>query len=414
MDTHADATPSPLPRNLHGLKFFSPLEGLLGQLHSLYPDPKRLLHYDDYLLYLLLAFYEPAIKSMRALQEASALPAVRECLGVPRFSLGSFSEAGGLFEPEYLRQIFLQLAAQVSASNALPRPQGLPQDLSLVAFDGTLWSLLPRMAPWFYEQGPRPGRPPGFKAHVQFDILKGIPVNALLTDGYTSERRMLEETLEPHTFYLIDAGLMDFLLFQAIINRQSHFLIRARSDTVYQVLSERPLSAADEAAGVLSDTLVRLGSAPHADKLKQPLRVIRALVTLPAPHNLNPTRRHGKRLPTPKGQPQLVELVLITSDLDMSAELLVQLYRYRWQIELFFRWFKCVLNCRHFFSESESGMALQVYAALIATLLVVVFTGLRPTRRLWTLMNLYLNGWASSKDVQQRLAEWCGAQKKKG
>ncbi len=58
------------------------------------------------------------------------------------------------------------------------------------------------------------------------------------------------------------------------------------------------------------------------------------------------------------------ELWLVTDHLDMSADLVALAYRYRWTIELFFRWFKCVLGCRHLVSHNvANGMAIQIYAA---------------------------------------------------
>jgi len=74
---------------------------------------------------------------------------------------------------------------------------------------------------------------------------------------------------------------------------------------------------------------------------------------------------------------------LLTDRLDMDADLVALAYRYRWTIELFFRWFKCVLGCRHFISESENGVALQCYVALIASLLIVHWTGLQPNKLTW-------------------------------
>ena len=415
MDTAEDSAPPPpplLPAHPCGLQFLEPLQGLLEKLHALYPDPKRTLHYDQYLLLLLLACYEPALQSLRALQQASTLPELRKRLGLAQTSLGSLSEAAHNFNPEYLREIFLQLAAQTPACHGVSLPAGLPLHLWYLAVDGTLWSLLPRMAREFYLQGPRPGRPPGFKAHVQFDILRGVPVDAQLTEGYASERRVLEASLRPHAFYLIDAGYIDFVLFQRILDICSDFLIPARPDTVYRVEEERTVTPAAQEAGVLRDEIVRLGSAPHAGKLKQSLRVIHARVVQPPPHNLCPTRRQGKHLPTPRGEVRWVEVTLITSDLQTAPELLVQLYRYRWQIELFFRWLKCVLGCQHFISESENGFALQLYASLIATLLVVLCTGLRPSKRLQELMHFYLLGLLPWEELQLRLAAFRAKQKK--
>ena len=82
-----------------------------------------------------------------------------------------------------------------------------------------------------------------------------------------------------------------------------------------------------------------------------------------------------------------------------SAELVGLIYRRRWSIELFFRWIKCILGCRHFFAESPEGVAIQLYLALIAALLFQHYSGRRPNRRQMELIQMYLLGWATAKEV---------------
>ncbi|MCB9950381.1 MAG: transposase [Planctomycetaceae bacterium] len=78
-------------------------------------------------------------------------------------------------------------------------------------------------------------------------------------------------------------------------------------------------------------------------------------------------------------------------------------YRYRWQIELFFRWLKCVLGCRHLLSHCESGVTLQVYAAVIASLLISLWTGSKPSKRTWEMLCHYFSGWATLEELHQHL-----------
>jgi hypothetical protein len=68
-------------------------------------------------------------------------------------------------------------------------------------------------------------------------------------------------------------------------------------------------------------------------------------------------------------------------------------------IELFFRWLKCILGCRHLLSQSENGVQLQVYMALIASLLISLWVGRAPTKRTYELLCFYLSGWASTAEV---------------
>src|SRR5204863_4740762 len=101
----------------------------------------------------------------------------------------------------------------------------------------------------------------------------------------------------------------------------------------------------------------------HKDEVGQPLRVV-VVAT-------------GKT--SPDGRPDT--LVLATDQMDLAADLVALAYRFRWSVELFFRWLKCILGCRHLLGESLNGLTIQVYMALIASLLVTLWTGRKPTKR---------------------------------
>ena len=98
------------------------------------------------------------------------------------------------------------------------------------------------------------------------------------------------------------------------------------------------------------------------------------------------------------------ELWLITDRLELDAELVAAAYRYRWTVELFFRWLKCILGARHFVAENANGVALQMYAALIVGLLIALRTGGRPTKRTYELVQYYLLGWVGDAELEAYLA----------
>jgi IS4 transposase len=81
------------------------------------------------------------------------------------------------------------------------------------------------------------------------------------------------------------------------------------------------------------------------------------------------------------------------------------LYRQRWQVELFFRWFKKVLEADHLLSLSENGLTLVMYCALIASMLVTLWTGRKPTKRTFEMLCFYLTGWASEETLLAHLAK---------
>ena len=87
----------------------------------------------------------------------------------------------------------------------------------------------------------------------------------------------------------------------------------------------------------------------------------------------------------------------------LPAQLVVLLYRRRWQVELFFRWIKCLLGCGHWLAESRRGATIQLYLALIAAVLLQLYTGRRPTKRMLELIQFYLLGVASPEELSRGL-----------
>ena len=393
------------PSDIHGLKFFSKhLQGSLQNLHTHHDDPKRILHYDQYLCLLLLAYYNPVLNSLRALQAATHVPTVQRKLSLPYASLGSLSEASRVFEFELLRHLFEDLAKQAQALDAPQRPPALPDLLSVIAADSSLWKTLPRMAKALYQQPLNRSRKGGLKGHIQFDILKSVPVEAHFTPGALDDRHILALHLRPDVLYVIDRGYQDYSHYAAIQAAGSSFLARLREDSAYSVVNQLPLSTRDHAAGVYFDAVVRLGSETSPDA--RPLRVLKARLVSPPPHNLHPRCKGGKHKSYTRNEPLIQEWILVTDRLDLDADLLVLLYHYRWKIELFFRWLKCTLNFQHLFCESENGMQIQFYAALIASLLVLLYTGRKPNKRIWEILQLHFSGWAEWKDVEVYIAKY--------
>ena len=89
-------------------------------------------------------------------------------------------------------------------------------------------------------------------------------------------------------------------------------------------------------------------------------------------------------------------LVLVTHRLDLDAEVIAVAYRDRWAVELFFRWVKGVLGCRHLLSQGINGVRIHVSAAFIASLLRSLWVGQAPTKRTYEMLCFYLSGWATA------------------
>lgn len=381
------------PCDVQGAKFLGQIIDLLAPLHEHRPDPKRQLHYDEYCAWLLLYFFSPILTSLRGLQQASRLAEVRRRLRLPRFSLGSFSEAGTVFDPELLVPIMEQIAARLGEVETNPRLRALARRPTAV--DGTLIEALPKMvwALW------RDDQHRAAKLHLQLDLLSGAPEKPVLTDAQTSETRTLEASLSAGRLYIADRGYFDYDLMAAIMRAKSSFLTRVRDWAVYDVVRENPISAASAHAGVERDAIVRVGCKHTAHKLDRPLRLVRIHVTSAAPGPNNVDRK------TKLYRTRQVDhtLVLLTDLVDLDVELIALLYRYRWQIELFFRWFKKVLQADRLLALSENGLTIVVYCGLIASLLVTLWTGRKPTKRTFELLCFYFGGWVSDAELIEHL-----------
>lgn len=103
------------------------------------------------------------------------------------------------------------------------------------------------------------------------------------------------------------------------------------------------------------------------------------------------------------GQNSDGRLRLVTSLMDIPAELIAEAYRQRWTIELFFRMIKQLLGCRHLLSTKPEGVEIQMYLAIIACLLILIYTGRQPTKRTYEMVCFYLSGWASLEELESHV-----------
>jgi hypothetical protein len=98
-------------------------------------------------------------------------------------------------------------------------------------------------------------------------------------------------------------------------------------------------------------------------------------------------------------------LRIATNLLDVPAEIIALIYSWRWAIEIFFRFFKHLLGCRHLLSHSQNGIEIQTYCAIIACLLIGLWTGRKPTLRTYEMICFYFCGLASEEELLAHLAK---------
>lgn len=391
-------------QTLQGVKFLQQLQPLLARLRGTACERdkagNRELFYDHLCGLILLTFFNPSLKTLRDLHSASRLAQVRKKLGCREASLGSLSEALRVFDPELLVPIIQDLLRQIPDSpTADPRLKSLAHVPTAV--DGTLLLHLPQITQACFAS--RSDR--GWKLHAHFEVLRGVPTFGRVTDasgqGAASEKAVLRSSLQADRCYITDRGYEEFALFNAIVTAGSSYVCRVRNDHHFTTEETRELTPESLAVGVLEDVVGKVGS-PKSKRIEHPNHKQRRIVVRVVEH----PKRGGRRR---RGASQ--ELVLITSLLDVPAEIIVLLYRFRWLIELFFRWLKCVLSCRHLISQSAEGIQIQMYCALIACLLIQLAAGrdVQPNQWTYKLLCLYAQGWASEEEVLEHLRERAAA-----
>lgn len=393
-------------RDIQGLKYFRKLRPLMERLQQVGCERDRAGHrqltMDQYCTLLLLWLFSPLVDSLRGLQQASALDKVRKKFGVGRASLGSLSESVRIFDPEPLKAIAAELAHELPA-NPSGRFDVVGQQITAV--DGSVIDTVIRVAQLAWLPKAKGKTLSAYRLHTQFEVLRGIPsridVTGAKPQGEADERAVLARTVEPDRCYVIDRGYAKFTLFNAIVAAGSSYVCRLRDNSAYDIVETRALSAADEAAGVLSDEVVLLGKTHKAQaRPDHPLRLIAVTAT---PHTSRGRYKRSSTGPSCDGT-----LRIATNRLDLPAELISEIYRLRWLIELFFRMFKQLLGCRHLLSTKQNGVELQAYSAIIACLLILIYTGRTPTKRTFEMICFYLVGWASLEEVERHLEKLSG------
>jgi len=387
--------------DIQGLKYFDKLAPLLQRLHDDGCERDRAgnrnLHFDQYTMLILLYLFCPTVTSMRGILQASSLEKVQRKFGCSQVSLGSWSEAATVFDPQRLKEIISELGAELKPFARDPRIKDLDHTLTLV--DGTVLSALPEImqASWLKET--TGSGLVKWRLHTHFEVDRYVPTRMDVTPnggGENDERSVLERTLESDRLYVMDRGYAKFALFNRIVKAESSYVCRLRDNSAYKVEKENSLSDADRAAGVLRDQIVHIGQSGKEES--RPDHKIRLVCVKCSPHTKRGTCGGGS-----SGGGSDGILRIATNLLDVPAEIIALIYSWRWTIEIFFRFFKQILGCRHLLSRKQDGIEIQTYCAIIACLLISLWTGRKPTIRTYEMICFYFLGLASEDELMRHV-----------
>lgn len=363
--------------------------------HSSFLDARRKLELGDYLGLMLFGLLNPIARTMRGLCHCSKFEKVRKDVCSNPASLGSLSEAQHLVDVGVLERVLGDLVERRfeeirGASTMRPVDGKAKQVIEWMAHDGSCFPALERMSWALYGSGPK-GNSKGVKLHLSFHVEADIPARASVCEAAVCERGHLRTKLVRGSAYIADRLYgMEHAFFGELEKKGCRYCIRIKDEAAVDLIEELPVSEQDRGAGVLRQCRARLGLGKRT------------------------ARSPEMRLVYVRGVDGTI--LLLATNLDMhqlSAADVALLYKRRWEIEYYFRWMKCIMGCGHWMAESRNGAIIQIYLALIGSLLLQLQLGRRPSKRIWETMQWHQCGMVSDGELKAILAQQLASEQRR-
>jgi transposase len=254
-------------------------------------------------------------------------------------------------------QVLIGIARPLYVDDSL----GVDLDQSLYALDSTTIDLCLSVFPWAKFRKHKAA----VKMHTLLDLHGNIPTFIRITDGKVHDVKILDEILpEAGAFYVMDRGYIDFERLYAFTLSSAFFVVRTKQNVLLQRRYSHPV---DKSTGVRSDQTVILATLGSAMTYPDALRRVSYFDTVT-----------GKRLK------------FLTNNFTLPALTIAQIYKQRWQVELFFRWVKMHLRIKAFYGTSENAVKTQIWIAVSMYVLVaIVRKRLRMEASLYQILQIF-------------------------
>jgi hypothetical protein len=385
--TQAAARELPVwPEPVLGAKHVRSLERLVDQLRELEPHGDRDLFLDDVFVAYLLAFFNPALRTLRTIEDFSQTRQAQKHLTIGKLCKSTLSDFNKLAGPTRLQPILDHLRREVlkpGPERATAADPVIALHRKVLAVDGTFLKAAADIV-WAIR---RRGSKSGARLDFHIDVETWLPELLVIPEGREGEAKTARDTITAGAIHLYDRGIFSFDLIAAHPPKTADFVMRIREPGPrcprLETVETRELTREARDAGVTSDRLVRLVGSDHR---KPPDMVLREVVIIPADDPENP-------------------VYLLTTLLDLDASIIGLLYRHRWQIELFFRWLKSYARFDHLISHNREGVPLNFYVAVIGVTLMHLHMGHRPSKYLFLMMGMVANGSATLEEIMPILRE---------
>jgi Transposase DDE domain len=383
--TESDVLPE-WPESIVGRKYLQMLQTHVAALRESQPHGNQTLFLDDIFLAELLAFFNPTMRSLRTLEDFSQTRQAQEFLSVRKISRSTLSDAHRLIDPHLLQPLIRELTDEAQSRKvSLP---DLPAHLQhVLAVDGSFFAVASRVAWAVAHRTNRQKSRASVRMDLHLNVATWLPEVIDVSGKDVSEPGHAQHCVTPGAIHVYDRGYFDFELISAHGQMDAWLILRMREpgsrSPKFSAASTCELTAEDREAGAVSDSRGRLTGSTHRTPPDLDLREV--VVTSPD---------------QPGG-----EIRLLTNLMDLPAWTIAMLYRWRWQIELFFRWLKVFANFSHLISHSPAGVLLNFYVAVIGVLLMYLHSGARPSKYAFSLLSLVAHGASTLEEIAPILAE---------
>jgi hypothetical protein len=346
---------------VQGGKLVKTLQRHVENLRDENPHGNRGLFLDDVFVAYLLAFFNPSIRSLRVIEDFSQTVQAQRHLTTQRICRSTLSDFNKIADPQRLNPIIAELRKNLDLKSSNSQVQdgdlyGLLQQV--LAVDGTFFEAA---ADVVWAVGHRNQHSKRYRARVDvsIDIHTWLPEVMAIPDPGEGEAHRAAQTVKPGAIHIYDRGFGSFDLLTAHYKEDSkelrpiaEFVLRGKTNQLhFTATKERELTAKQRQQRIVSDRIGFLDGLPQM--------TVREVI-----------------IRTESGE----EIRLLTNLLEIEAEVIGELYKRRWQIELFFRWLKCYANFNHLISHSREGLLLNFYVVIIGVMLMYLHTSGRPSK----------------------------------
>jgi hypothetical protein len=317
-----------------------------ARCNALYPSPRRPRGLSAYDHFLALCFaqltYRESLRDIAGCLSARAARAYH--LGfrsrVTRTNLAYANQHRDWRVFAAVAQLLMPRAQALYQNEPAPQTEW---PAMVYALDASLIELSSALFPWSHWQG----NFGGMKLHTLLNLRGNVPAWCVVTEVTCPEQKMLAQVpLVAGAVYIMDRGYLDFPRLGRMDRAGSLFVVRAKRRLLFRVQASR---AVDKASGLRCDQTIVLTGRRSRRAFDRPLRRVSVRDEI-----------NGHTL------------VLLTNNFDLSAHIIGQLYRRRWQIELFFKWIKQHLRLRAFFGRTPNAVRAQIWTAICAYLLTAI------------------------------------------